>query len=96
MSTIKLDSLTLAQIKKPHSLQESPMKILTTWMCCRDYHRALTQMYNNCAETHLSGGVLSPFVFSLYVAVRALATTTMRPNTIACVNKCFAKLFSVW
>ena len=27
--------------------------------------RALTQTYNNCAETHFGVGVLSPFVFPL-------------------------------
>jgi len=66
-------------------------------------------MYNNCEETHHSGGVLSPFVFLLitiarivncscdvtYMAMRVLATTMMQPNAIACGNERMAKLFSV-
>ena len=44
---------------KPHSLQERSTKILTT-PCDRHY-----ALYNNCAETHLGGGVLSTFVFLL-------------------------------
>jgi len=35
----------------------------------RDHRHVLTQTYNNRAEAHLSGGVLSPFVFLLIVAV---------------------------
>ena len=30
-----------------------------------------TQMYNNCAETHLGGGVMSPFVFPLSAITQA-------------------------
>ena len=60
------------------------MKILTLCRC--DRCRALAQTYNDFEETHLSGRVLSPFVFPLvaiarcvdchrdvtYVAIRAL------------------------
>ena len=35
------------------------------WLHLCDHYRAVTQMYNNCAETHLGGGVMSPFVFPL-------------------------------
>jgi len=31
---------------------------------------AVTQMYNNCAETHLGGGVMSPFVSPLPTITR--------------------------
>ena len=51
---------------KPHSLQERTTKILTTplWLpSCTD------STYNNCAEIHLGGGVLSPFVFLLSAIV---------------------------
>jgi len=34
------------------------------------YH-AVTQTYNNCAETHLDGGVTSPFVSPLSAIARA-------------------------
>ena len=55
----------------------------------------------------LSGGVLSalsscwsPLLVHhcdiTYVAMCTLATTTMRPNTIVCVNEHVAKLLSVW
>jgi len=30
----------------------------------------VTQTYNNCAETHLDGGVMSPFVFPLPTITR--------------------------
>ena len=63
---------------------ERPTKILIVCRC--DRCCTLAQTYNNFAETHLSGGVLSPFVFPLiaiarcadcrcdimYVAIRAL------------------------
>jgi len=32
---------------------------------CHDCHHALTQTYNNCAETHLGGGVMNPSVLLL-------------------------------
>ena len=35
------------------------------WLHCCDRRHALIQTYNNCAETHLGGGVLSPFVLPL-------------------------------
>jgi len=35
------------------------------WLHPRDRYRAVTQTYNNCAETHLSCGVMSPFVSPL-------------------------------
>jgi len=31
----------------------------------------VTQAYNNCVETHLAGGVMSPFVFPLSAIARA-------------------------
>ena len=31
----------------------------------------MTQTYNNCAETHLGGGVMSPFVSPLSTIARA-------------------------
>jgi len=34
------------------------------------YH-AVTQTYNNCAETYLDGGVISPFVSPLSAIARA-------------------------
>jgi len=37
----------------------------------RDRHHAVTQTYNNCAETHLNGGVMSPFVSRLSAIARA-------------------------
>ena len=36
-----------------------------------DWRRALTETYSNCAQTHFSGGVLSPFVFLLSAIARA-------------------------
>ena len=66
-------------------------------------------MYNNCAETHLGGGVLSAFAFPWiaiacrsqlwhHIRMRVMATTMMRPkaSAIACVNERVAKLFSAW
>jgi len=32
----------------------------------------VTQTYNNCAETHFGGGVMSPFVFLLIATARSL------------------------
>ena len=53
---------------KPHSSQERPTKIHHH----HDRHRALTQTYNNCEETHHSGGVLSAFVFPLIAIAHQL------------------------
>jgi len=32
---------------------------------------AVTTTYNNCAETHLGGGVISPFVYPLSTIAQA-------------------------
>ena len=45
------------------------------WLHSRDHSRALTQMYNFGAETPLSAGVMSAFVFSMAAIVQALAST---------------------
>ena len=37
----------------------------------RDRYHAVTQTYNNCAETHLAGGVMSPFASPLSAIARA-------------------------
>ena len=47
------------------------------WLHPRDRHHAVTQTYNNCAETHLGGGVMSPFVSPLSVIARALNPTVI-------------------
>ena len=41
------------------------------WLHPRDRYHAVTQTYNNCAETHLGGGVMSPFVSLLSAIARA-------------------------
>ena len=41
------------------------------WLHPRDQYHAVTQTCNNCAETHLGGGVMSPFVSSLSAIARA-------------------------
>jgi len=37
----------------------------------RDRYHAVTQTYNNCAETNLGVGVMSPFVSSVSAITRA-------------------------
>jgi len=37
----------------------------------RDRYHAGTQMYNNCVETHLGGGVMSSFISRLSAIARA-------------------------
>jgi len=46
----------------------------------RDCYHAVTQTYNNYAETHLGGGVMSPFVSRLSAIARA-----HDPTVIGCV-----------
>jgi len=41
------------------------------WLHPRDRYHALTQTYNSCAEIHLGGGVVSPFVSLLSAIARA-------------------------
>ena len=41
------------------------------WLHPRDHYHAVTQTYNNCAENHLGGGVMSPFVSPLSAITRA-------------------------
>ena len=41
------------------------------WLHHRDRYRTVTQTYNNCAETHPGGGVMSPFVSPLSAIARA-------------------------
>jgi len=40
-----------------------------------DRYQAVTQTYNNCAETHFGDGVMSPFVSPLSAIARALDPT---------------------
>ena len=44
--------------------------------CC-----ALTEPYNNCAETHLSGGVMSTFILSLAFIAQALTLAVQEKPT---------------
>jgi len=41
------------------------------WLHPRDHYHAVTETYNHCAETHLGGGVMSPFVSRLSAITRA-------------------------
>jgi len=47
------------------------VKLRRFWLHPRDRYHAVTQTYNNCAETHLGGGVMSPFVSQLSAIARA-------------------------
>jgi len=42
-----------------------------------DHYHAVTQTYNNCAETHLGGGVMSPFVSPLSAITQARDPTVI-------------------
>ena len=53
---------TRSVINKPPSSQERHH---------RDRRHALTPTYNNCAETHLGGGVMSPFVYPTFPIAQA-------------------------
>ena len=41
------------------------------WLHPRDRYHAVTQTYNNCAETHLGSGVMSPLLSPLSAIARA-------------------------
>ena len=77
------------------------------WLHCHDCCCALTQTYNNCAETHLGGGVLSAFVLPLIAIVRSpfrhhicsgvhAGPQQWCGQTLQCVNEHVATLFSAW
>jgi len=57
------------QLEKPHSLQKKPDSdhytlVFTVVIAIKV---SLCTLYVQCAETHLDGGILSPFAFPLSV-----------------------------
>jgi len=57
------------------------------WLHPRDRYPVVTQTYNNCAETHLGGGAMSPFVSLLSANARAHDD----PTVIGSVHVAFRK-----
>ena len=73
------------------------------WLHPRDRYHAVAQTYNNCAETHLGGGVMSPFVSPLSAIARVHDPTVIGSVALRkgpwkfcphCIDRCHALMFT--